>query len=230
MKVAVITFPGSNCDRDIITALHDITGHKPSLIWHKDTDIGAPDLVLVPGGFSFGDYLRCGAIAARAPAMDEVFEFALRGGMVMGICNGFQILIEIGLLPGALIRNKGLKFVCRNTVLKTHQTGKAIMGGLADGHLLTIPIAHNEGQFYADDDALKRIEGNGQIAFTYSPSGGNNDDHYNPNGSALDIAGITSENGRVLGLMPHPERMMNTAVGGSDGRVMLSAIIEASQS
>lgn len=228
MNVAVITFPGSNCDRDIITAVTAITGKAPALIWHKDRDIGSPDLVLVPGGFSFGDYLRCGAIAAQSPAMDEVFEFALRGGMVMGICNGFQILIETGLLPGALIRNKGLKFVCRNTALRTHQSGKPIMAGLEDGRKLVIPVAHNEGQFYADDDTLKKIEDNGQIAFTYTPMDGEAD--YNPNGAALDIAGITSENGRVLGLMPHPERMMSAAVGGADGRVMLSAIIEASQS
>ncbi|MCE2517337.1 MAG: phosphoribosylformylglycinamidine synthase subunit PurQ [Alphaproteobacteria bacterium] len=228
MNVAVITFPGSNCDRDIITAVTDITGKAPSLIWHKDRDIGSPDLVLVPGGFSFGDYLRCGAIAAQSPAMDEVFEFARRGGMVMGICNGFQILIETGLLPGALIRNKGLKFVCRNTALNTHQSGKPIMAGLEDGQKLIIPVAHNEGQFYADDDTLKKIEDNGQIAFTYTPMNGEAD--YNPNGAALDIAGITSENGRVLGLMPHPERMMSAAVGGSDGRIMLRAIIEASQS
>lgn len=228
MDIAVISFPGSNCDRDIITAVESITGRLPSLIWHKDSDIGKPDLVMVPGGFSFGDYLRCGAIAARSPAMDAVYEYALSGGMVMGICNGFQILIECGLLPGALIRNKGLKFVCRNTTLKTHQTGKAIMGRLEDGEELVIPVAHNEGQFFADDDTLARLEGNGQIAFTYSGAAG--DDDYNPNGSALDIAGITSENGRVLGLMPHPERMMSDAVGGTDGRRMLTAIIEATQS
>ena len=228
MNVAVITFPGSNCDRDIITAVEDITGKKPSLIWHKDNDIGAPDLVLVPGGFSFGDYLRCGAIAARSPAMDEVLEFALRGGMVMGICNGFQILIELGLLPGALIRNQGMKFVCKNTRLKTHNAGKAIMGGFTNGQEMTIPVAHNEGQFYADENMIKRIEDNGQIAFTYTPFDG--EDDYNPNGAMLDIAGITSENGRVLGMMPHPERMMSDAVGGSDGRTLLSAIIEASRS
>ncbi|MGC6484358.1 MAG: phosphoribosylformylglycinamidine synthase subunit PurQ [Candidatus Puniceispirillales bacterium] len=228
MTIAVITFPGSNCDRDIITAAEAISGKPPQLVWHKDSDIGKPDLVLVPGGFSFGDYLRCGAIAARSPAMESVYEFALRGGMIMGICNGFQILIECGLLPGALIRNQGLRFVCRRTVLKTHQTGKAIMGNLEDGQKLTIPVAHNEGQFYADDETLARIRDNGQIAFTYTPK--DNEPDYNPNGSALDIAGITSDNGRVLGLMPHPERMMSAAVGGDDGRTMLSAIIEASTS
>lgn len=228
MTIAVITFPGSNCDRDIITAAEAITGKPPQLIWHKDSEIGKPDLVLVPGGFSFGDYLRCGAIAARSPAMEAVYEYALRGGMIMGICNGFQILIESGLLPGALIRNRGLKFVCRRTRLKTHQTGKAVMGDLADGRELTIPVAHNEGQFFADEDTLAQIQDNGQIAFTYTAVDGETD--YNPNGSALDIAGITSENGRVLGMMPHPERMISSAVGGNDGRILLNAVIEASLS
>ena len=228
MDIAVVTFPGSNCDRDIITAAQSITGRQPALIWHKDSDIGKPDLVLVPGGFSFGDYLRCGAIASRSPAMDAVNDHALKGGMVMGICNGFQILVERGLLPGALIRNRGLKFVCRNTRLRTHQSGKAIMGSLKDGDEMTVPVAHIDGQFFADKETLDRIEGNGQIAFTYTAANGEAD--YNPNGSARDIAGITSENGRVLGLMPHPERKMEEAVGGSDGRRMLAAIIEASQS
>ena len=225
MDVAVITFPGSNCDRDIITAVEAVTGRPPTVFWHKESDIGKPDLVLVPGGFSFGDYLRCGAIAARSPAMDAVHDHVLKGGMVMGICNGFQILIEGGLLPGALIRNRGLKFVCRNTRLRVHQSGKPIMGDLADGEEMTVPVAHIDGQFFADDDTLKRLGDSGQIAFTYTAIDGEAD--YNPNGSALDIAGITSENGRVLGLMPHPERMMGEAVGGTDGRRMLSAVIEA---
>ena len=228
MDIAVIVFPGSNCDRDIVTAVESITGRRPAAVWHKEGDIGKPDLVLVPGGFSFGDYLRCGAIAARSPAMEAVRGYALKGGMVMGICNGFQILVENGLLPGALIRNQGLKFVCRRTRLKTVQTGKAIMGGLEDGEEMTIPVAHIDGQFFADEETLGRIAGNGQIAFTYVPMDG--EENYNPNGSALDIAGVTSENGRVLGLMPHPERMMGEAVGGVDGRRMLSAVIEASQS
>ena len=225
MEIAVITFPGSNCDRDIVTAIESITGRPPGIFWHKEREIGNPDLVLVPGGFSFGDYLRCGAIAARSPAMEAVHGHAQKGGMVMGICNGFQILVECGLLPGALIRNQGLKFVCRNTRLKTHQTGKAIMAGLEDGEEMDIPVAHIDGQFFADAETLGRIEGNGQIAFTYTAANG--EAGYNPNGSARDIAGITSENGRVLGLMPHPERKMSEAVGGSDGRRMLSAVIEA---
>ena len=228
MDIVVITFPGSNCDRDIITAAASITGRQPRMVWHKESDIGKPDLVLVPGGFSFGDYLRCGAIAARSAAMDSVYEHALRGGMVMGICNGFQILIETGLLPGALIRNKGLKFVCRDTVLRVHQSGKPIMHGMEDGDELVIPVAHNEGQYFADEETLRRIEDNGQIAFTYAPS--DIPGEYNPNGSALDIAGITSENGKVLGLMPHPERRMSDEVGGTDGRTMLTRIVEACQS
>ena len=228
MNISVITFPGSNCDRDIITAVQDITGKPPSLIWHKDREIGSPDLVLVPGGFSFGDYLRCGAIASKSPAMDEVYSFALNGGMVMGICNGFQILIETGLLPGALIRNKGLKFVCRDTNLRVGNTSSSIMAQMAEGDEFIVPVAHNEGQYFADEETLNKIEGNGQIAFTYAPMNG--EDDYNPNGSALDIAGITSENGRVLGMMPHPERMMSDIIGGSDGRALLNAVIEASQS
>ena len=228
MNISVITFPGSNCDRDVITAAAEITGKQPNSVWHKDTDLGNPDLVIIPGGFSFGDYLRCGAIASKSPAMDEVIEHSLRGGMVMGICNGFQVLVETGLLPGVLIRNKGLKFVCRDTNLKSHQSGKDIMAGFKDGEEMIIPVAHNEGQFYADDDTLKRIQDNGQIAFTYAPING--EDNYNPNGAALDIAGITSENGRVLGMMPHPERKMSATVGGADGRRLLTAIIEASQS
>ena len=228
MNISVITFPGSNCDRDVITAAAEITGKQPTAVWHKDTNLGNPDLVIIPGGFSFGDYLRCGAIASKSPAMDEVIEHSLRGGMVMGICNGFQVLVETGLLPGALIRNKGLKFVCRDTNLKTHQHGKDIMAGFQDGEEMVIPVAHNEGQYFADDDTLKRIQDNGQIAFTYTPMGDEKD--YNPNGAALDIAGITSENGRVLGMMPHPERKMSDTVGGADGRRLLTAIIEASQS
>ena len=228
MNISVITFPGSNCDRDVITAAAEITGKQPTTVWHKDTDLGNPDLVIIPGGFSFGDYLRCGAIASKSPAMDEVIEHSLRGGMVMGICNGFQVLVETGLLPGALIRNKGLKFVCRDTKLQAHQSGKDIMAGFQDGDEMVIPVAHNEGQFYADDDTLKRIQDNGQIAFTYVPMADEAD--YNPNGAALDIAGITSENGRVLGMMPHPERKMSATVGGADGRRLLTAIIEASPS
>ena len=228
MDISVITFPGSNCDRDIITAVEDLTGRAPSLIWHKDREIGNPDLVLVPGGFSFGDHLRCGAIASKSPAMDEVYSFALNGGMVMGICNGFQILIETGLLPGALIRNKGLKFVCRDTRLKAGRASSSIMSKIAEGEEFVIPVAHNEGQYFADNETLAKLDGNGQIAFTYTPINGEAD--YNPNGSALDIAGITSDNGRVLGMMPHPERMMSDAIGGTDGRTLLNAVIEASQS
>ena len=228
MTIAVMTFPGSNCDRDLAEAAEAITGKPPELIWHKNSDIGKPDLVLIPGGFSFGDYLRCGAIAARSPAMEAVYDYALRGGMIMGICNGFQILIEMGLLPGALIRNRGLKFICKRVRLKARQQGQSVMQRLEDGQELTLPVAHNEGQFFADDEGLARIQDNGQIAFTYAPIRG--ETNYNPNGSALDIAGITSENGRVLGMMPHPERMMSQTVGGSDGRTLLAAVIEASLS
>ena len=226
MNIAVITFPGSNCDRDIITAVNELTGKMPSLVWHKDREMNKPDLVLIPGGFSFGDYLRCGAIASKSPAMDEVYSFALNGGMVMGICNGFQILIEAGLLPGTLIRNKSLKFVCRNTKLRARNSSSNIMAKMAEGQDFVLPVAHNEGQYFADTETLDRLQGNGQIAFNYVPL--KEEDDYNPNGSALDIAGITSENGRVLGMMPHPERMMSKHTGGNDGKTLLKAIIEAS--
>ena len=227
MRVSIITFPGSNCDRDMAVAVADITGTTPAMIWHKDTDLQSPDLVILPGGFSFGDYLRCGAIAASAQIMEEVIEFAYRGGMVLGVCNGFQILIETGLLPGALIRNRSLKFICRDVKLTVHKTDKSMLAGLGTDSI-TLPIAHNQGQFFAGDDQLKKIQDNGQIAMTYTPFGDENDD-YNPNGSARDIAAITSENGRILGMMPHPERRINNH-HGKDGRDLLSTIIKASVS
>ncbi len=231
MNIAVVTFPGSNCDRDIIMALETITGNKPQIIWHKDPDIGKPDLVLIPGGFSFGDYLRCGAIAARSPAIEGLREYAMWGGMVMGICNGFQILVEAELLPGALIRNSGIRFVCRKIHVKAHETGSSIMANIGKQTGFTLPVAHIEGQYFADDDTLTRLKDNGQIAFTYAKSDDTDDiNHYNPNGSAMDIAGIVSENGKILGMMPHPERMMSATVGGDDGARLLSAIITASQS
>ena len=227
MNVTVISFPGSNCERDIITAMTQVTGKIPQSVWHKDTDIGKPDLVIVPGGFSFGDYLRCGAIAARSPAMEEVHTHAIRGGMVLGICNGFQILMEAELLPGCLMQNKQLRFVCRQTLIKAHQNNHAsITQQLKEGETFAIPVAHNDGQFYADEETLKLLSDNGQIAFTYTQSDNNED--YNPNGSVSDIAGITSENGRILGMMPHPERAMSKEVGSSDGERLLNAIIGAS--
>ena len=224
-RIAVISFPGSNCDRDIITAIRDITGTEPNQFWHKESTMPRQDLVILPGGFSFGDYLRCGAIAARSPIMDEVLEHAWRGGYILGICNGFQILTEADLLPGTLMRNRGLRFVCRDVVLETHNSDNAILTGLNVGQKLRIPVAHNEGNYFADAATLKKIKDKGQIAFTYS--GADQDPNYNPNGAIDDIAGIVSENGRVLGLMPHPERKADPIHGGLDGRLLLKSVIEA---
>ena len=223
MNIAVIIFPGSNCDRDISTAIKIITGKEPYPIWHQDSDLGKPDLVFIPGGFSFGDYLRCGSIAAQSPAMNEVINYVLSGGKVIGICNGFQVLIEMGLLPGALINNNHLKFTCRDVMIKAHHTQSTIMQGVEEDASFRIPVAHNEGQFFADPPTMKRIEDKGQIAFSYIQD---DRDDYNPNGSMNDIAGITSENGRVLGMMPHPERRISQALGGSDGRDLLLSLIE----
>ena len=224
-RVAVISFPGSNCDRDIITAVEMITRRRPTLVWHKESDITDHDLMIIPGGFSFGDYLRCGAIAAKSPAMDDLLRHASRGGYVLGICNGFQILTETELLPGTLIRNIGLKFTCREVSIACHNTNRPLLNGLEDGQFLRMPVAHNEGNFFADEETLSQIADKGQIAFTYADTGETK--QYNPNGSINDIAGIMSENGRVIGLMPHPERMVEPIHHGTDGGLLLKTVIEA---
>ena len=219
MKAAVITFPGSNCDRDMRVALERATGQAPVSVWHKDTTLPVGlDLIAVPGGFSFGDYLRCGAIAARAPVMNAVVDFALRGGLVLGVCNGFQILIEAGLLPGALMRNSGLKYVCKSQALNVATHDSAFTAGLGD--TATYAIAHHDGNFIADDETLARLTGEDRVAFTYQG---------NPNGSLNDIAGILSENRRVLGMMPHPERMNDPALGGTDGEAFFDGLVASLQ-
>jgi phosphoribosylformylglycinamidine synthase len=208
MKAAVIVFPGSNCDRDMAVALRAV-GAEVAMVWHKVAALPAGlDLVAIPGGFSFGDYLRCGAIAARAPVMRAVVDFAQGGGHVLGVCNGFQVLIETGLLPGALMRNAGLKFVCAATELEVGTAASAFTRLYAKGERLSIPIAHHDGNFVADSELVARLEGEDRIAFRYVD---------NPNGSAADIAGILSENRRVLGMMPHPERAVDPLHGGTDG-------------
>ena len=229
-SIAVIRFPGSNCDRDIITGVASITGTKPSEVWYKDTDIARHDLIILPGGFSFGDYLRGGAIAARAPIMDEIQDHVWRGGYVLGICNGFQILTESALLPGALMRNVGLKYVCRDVVIKAHHADDGLLSAFKDGQSFRMPVAHNEGNYYADEETLARLKDKGQIAFTYTAGiGGDKHIDANPNGAIEDIAGIVSENGRVLGMMPHPERNIDPihGGGGQDGRQLLKNLIEA---
>ncbi|MEL0062916.1 MAG: phosphoribosylformylglycinamidine synthase subunit PurQ [Candidatus Puniceispirillum sp.] len=226
MRVAIIVFPGSNCDRDMMVAIEQLTSRRPALVWHKETSLDPVDLVIIPGGFSFGDYLRCGALAGRSSVMHAVLDHAARGGAVMGICNGFQVLTETGMVPGVLIRNAGLKFACRNVDLTVCNTvASPFTSGLAAGQHLTIPIAHNEGNYFADADELRRIEDNGQVAFRYVAGAAFGP--ANPNGAANDIAGVLSPNGRVMGMMPHPERAMSPEQGGSDGALFMSKALEA---
>lgn len=218
MKTAVIVFPGSNCDRDMAVALHAATGRAAAMVWHKDT--GLPDgldMIAVPGGFSFGDYLRCGAIAARSPIMRAVVDFAGRGGIVLGVCNGFQVLIEAGLLPGALMRNAGLKFVCRDVRLRVETADSPFTNAYRAGDMMRVPVAHHDGAFVADPDLLARLDGEARVALRYVDAKGEPTKAANPNGSVANVAGVLSENRRVLGMMPHPERAADPALGGTDG-------------
>jgi phosphoribosylformylglycinamidine synthase I len=219
MKAAVIVFPGLNRDRDMIAALTKIGGQAPAIVWHQDADIPDVDLVVIPGGFSYGDYLRCGAIAARSPIMDKVRAHAARGGKVLGVCNGFQILIEAGLLPGALMRNTSLKFVCREVKLEVASTDNPFTRGYQKGQIIRCPVAHHDGNYFADAETLARLEGDGRVAFRYAEG-------TNPNGSINNIAGILSADKNVLGLMPHPENLIEAAHGGDDGRALFAALLE----
>ncbi len=217
MKAAVIVFPGSNCDRDLAVAF-ERAGADVSMVWHKETDLPAgTDIVGVPGGFSYGDYLRTGAIAAQSPICRSVVKHAEAGGYAMGVCNGFQILTETGLLPGALRRNAGLKYICRTVGLNVATEDSVFTAGYKKGDEIQIPIAHHDGNYFADDETLARLKGDDRIAFTYSD---------NPNGSVADIAGVLSANRRVLGMMPHPERAADAGHGGVDGTAMFSALID----
>jgi len=226
MRIAIMVFPGSNCDRDMMVAIEKLTGRRPALVWHKETSLDPIDLAIIPGGFSFGDYLRCGALAARAPVIEAVLDHAARGGAVMGVCNGFQVLLETGLLPGVLVQNAGLKYVCRNVTLDVCETvGSPFTSQLQSGQRLTMPVAHNEGNYFASPDELARLEDNGQIAFRYTKGAAWGP--ANPNGAALDVAGIVSSNGRVMGMMPHPERAISAELGGSDGAILLRGCLEA---
>ncbi len=220
MRAGVIVFPGSNCDRDVIIALKTISNFKPKILWHKETEIPNLDLVVVPGGFSFGDYLRCGAIAAKSPIINSLKDHASRGGSVLGICNGFQILIETKLLPGTLITNKNLNFVCKDISLITQKTRPSpFTNGLTPGDKVNFPIAHNDGNYFCDDELTKKLHNEGQIAFKYLP----ND---NPNGSVDNIAGVLSENGRILGMMPHPERAIENFHSSQDGKLFFNGLIK----
>lgn len=227
MKVAVIQFPGSNCDQDALWAFRTDLGLDAEYVWHDSHELKGFDAVFVPGGFSYGDYLRCGAMAARSPVMADVKAFAESGGPVIGVCNGFQILCESGLLPGALLLNQAQKFLCQNVWLKAENTRSIWTRGI--DRLLNIPIAHGEGRFICDSETLARIEGQGQVAFRYVDVDGNTTPEANPNGSTDSIAGVLNAKGNVLGMMPHPERATRELLGGTDGLLILNALKAAAK-
>ncbi|WP_353640977.1 phosphoribosylformylglycinamidine synthase subunit PurQ [Mesorhizobium sp. WSM2239] len=218
MKSAVVVLPGLNRDRDMIAALTKISGKAPVTIWQTDTEIPDVDLVVIPGGFSYGDYLRCGAIAARMPVMRAVAEKAEKGVQVIGVCNGFQILVEAGMLPGALMRNDHLKFVCREVKLRVENANTSFTRNYEPGQIIRAPVAHHDGNYFADPETLARIEGEGRVLFRYA-------ENTNPNGSINDIAGIVNDRCNVLGLMPHPENLIEAAHGGSDGRALFESAL-----
>lgn len=225
MKAAVIVFPGTNRERDMAIALEKSTGRQPAMLFHRETDVSGFDLIVLPGGFSYGDYLRSGAMAAHSPVMRAVRDFAARGGYVLGVCNGFQILTEAGLLPGGLLRNASLRFLSQDCHLRVERTGTAFTGRWNQGDVFRAPMAHGDGNYFADEDTLDRLEGEGRVAFRYvTPSG---DVGGNRNGSQREIAGIFSENLRILGLMPHPEDLVDPLMGGEDGKPMFDSLVEA---
>ncbi len=216
MKFGVVTFPGSNCDEDAAYIAGQVSGQKVERLWHKERDLKGSDVVVVPGGFSYGDYLRCGAIARFSPVMEEVVAHARRGGLVLGICNGFQVLTEAGLLPGVLLRNKSLKFLCQEVELLVANAKTPFTKKCTVGQRLSMPIAHGDGNYFLEDEALKRLEGNGQVVFRY---------RVNPNGSRNDIAGVCNEQGNVLGMMPHPERASEALLGSTDGLALFQSLL-----
>ena len=227
MRAAVIVFPGSNRERDAARAIRLVCGSEPQMAWHADTELPPEiDLAVLPGGFAYGDYLRCGAIAGRAPIMDAVRAHAERGGLVLGICNGFQILCEAGLLPGVLMRNAQLRFTCKDSYLRVEHSDTPFTRGYNAGQVIRIPVAHGEGNYVADGETLARLEGDGRIAFRYCAPDGTLDPKWNINGSVAAIAGIVNENRNVLGLMPHPENHMESALGSTDGRALFGGLVE----
>ncbi len=227
MKSTVVVFPGINRERDMARALTLISGQAPAMVWHADTVLPAgTDLVVVPGGFSYGDYLRCGAIAARAPIMDAVRSHAGRGGLVLGVCNGFQILCEAGLLPGVLMRNTALKFICRDVYLRVERSDTPFTRGYNAGQVIRVPMAHGEGNYIADKDTITRLEGEGRVLFRYTAPDGALDPSWNVNGAINAIAGVLNENGNVLGLMPHPENHVEAALGTTDGRGLFAGLAD----
>jgi len=229
MRIGVVTFPGSNSDHDAYHVVKHVCGQEARFVWHKETDLSGLDAVVLPGGFAYGDYLRTGAIARFSPVMQAVTAFAGKGGPVLGICNGFQILQEAGLLPGAMLRNRSVKFLSQPVHIRVERIDTPFTAGLATGDVLTMPIAHGEGNFYLPDDELDRIEGEGQVVFRYTTKDGRLEGAANPNGSARAIAGVCNEARNVVGLMPHPERASEPEVGSADGRKLFEALIGALQ-
>lgn len=227
MTAAVIVFPGSNCDRDVAVILKSVTGKTPEMIWHQENTLPKCDLIVIPGGFSYGDYLRSGAMAAHSPIMKTIVKQAQSGVPVLGICNGFQILTETGLLPGVLMRNSSLRFVCKDINIRVEKTNTVFSKGYIKEEILRIPIAHHEGNYFADEYTLKQLEDGSQIAFRYCDSKGDITQSSNPNGSVDNIAGIFNSNGNILGMMPHPERLADSYLGGTDGLPMFTALAEA---
>ncbi|PZA09199.1 phosphoribosylformylglycinamidine synthase subunit PurQ [Rhodopseudomonas palustris] len=227
MKSAVLVFPGINRERDMARALKLVSGNDAAMVWHAETELPkGTDLVVVPGGFSYGDYLRCGAIAARAPVMDAVRKFAADGGLVLGVCNGFQILCESGLLPGVLMRNARLKFICRDVHLRVERNDTPFTSGYTAGQVIKVPVAHGEGNYEADEDTVKRLEGDGRVLYRYCSPEGEIGESSNINGAAASIAGIVSERGNVLGMMPHPENHVEDIMGCTDGRGLFAGLAQ----
>ena len=227
MKFGIVLLPGSNCDHDAIHVARDVLGADAEMLWHKDRDLRGSDCVIIPGGFAYGDYLRAGALAKFAPIMEPIKGHAAKGGLVLGICNGFQVLTEVGLLPGALMRNEHLRFVSRDVLLRTEETDTAFTGTLTDGQILRMPIAHGEGNYYADEATLDDLERNRQVIFRYCDLEGRLTRDANPNGSSRSIAGICNASRNVLGLMPHPERSAETLLGNQDGLAIFKSIAAA---
>jgi phosphoribosylformylglycinamidine synthase I len=227
MKAAVVVFPGINRERDMARTLRLVSGHEPAMVWHADTALPAgTDLVVIPGGFSYGDYLRCGAIAARSPIMDAVRTHADKGGLLLAVCNGFQIVCEAGLLPGVLMRNAQLKFICRDIFLKVERSDTPFTRGYNAGQVIRVPTAHGEGNYAADAETIARLEGEGRVIFRYVAPDGARDPAYNVNGSTNAIAGILNERGNVLGMMPHPENHVEASIGSTDGRGMFAGLVD----
>jgi phosphoribosylformylglycinamidine synthase len=230
MKFGIIVFPGSNCDHDAYHAVKHVLGQDAEFVWHKDTDLKGADVVVLPGGFSYGDYLRTGAIARFSPIMNAVRAFAERGGPVLGVCNGFQILLEAGLIPGAMLRNRSVKFQCEQVHLRVDQTDTPFTAACRPGQVLKMPIAHGEGNYFAPPDVIARLEANGQVVFRYTNAAGEVTDEANPNGSVAAIAGLCNERRNIVGLMPHPERACESALGSADGLRIFESVVESLKS